>query len=277
MIRFGPAGTPEECNSTLEGIEFSYKEGLDAFELEFVRGVKMKEEKAREIREISEKLGVKLSSHAPYYINLASKEEAKLNRSIYHIYSSAKITDIAGGRITVIHPGYYMGMSKEEAYGRVKKALLKIEEKLKKEKIKTLLGIETMGKVNSFGKVEEVINLAREIEAVFPVIDFSHLRALNLFSFKEKEHYIKIFDMFEKELGREVVENFHVHFSEIEFGEKGEKRHLILGTKYEPDYRVFLETCVEQGYKGVVICESPKIDKDAVLMKKYYEGIKHGR
>ena len=78
--------------------------------------------------------------------------------------------------------------------------------------------------------------------------------------------------MIEEELGRDVVENFHVHFSEIEFSEKGERNHLPLKTKYEPDYRAFIDVCIENGYGGVVICESPKIDIDAQLMKEYYEG-----
>ena len=273
-LRFGPAGTPIQCDksSTYEGIKCAYSLGLNAFEMEFVHGVKMGETLANSINQLSSSLGMKMSSHAPYYINLATTEEEKAKRSAFHIISSAHITDLAGGKITVVHPGFYQKLSKKEAYLLVKKRLLDIVSELKARKIKTKVGIETMGKYTAFGKIEEVLSLSSEIEQVSPVIDFAHLRALKLYSFTKKEHYIKIFDMVEKELGRKAVENFHIHFSEIEFSEKGEIKHLPLKTKYEPDYRAFIDTCIENGYSGVVICESPKIDIDAQLMKKYYEG-----
>lgn len=102
-------------------------------------------------------------------------------------------------------------------------------------------------------------------------MDFAHLRAINVSKFNNKADFIKVFDLLEKNLGKEVVNNFHVHFSEIEFGEKGERNHLVLGSKYEPDYRKFIDACIENGYGGTVICESPLIDKDAVLMMNYYK------
>ncbi len=272
-LRFGPAGTPIQCDKkgTYEGLKCAHSLGLDAYEMEFVHGVKMGETLAHSISELSRQLDFSLSSHAPYYINLATTDDAKAERSKDHIILSAKITGIAGGRITVVHPGYYMNLSKEEAYKLVRKRLLEVEEVLSRLKIKTLIGIETMGKFSSFGKLEEVLSLSAEIKQVFPVIDFAHLRALNISKFNKKEDFVKIFELVEKELGINSVKNFHVHFSEIEFTEKGEKNHLPLGTKYEPDYRAFIDACIENGYSGTVICESPKIDIDAQLMKSYYE------
>ena len=275
-MRFGPAGVPLQCpsSSTYEGIKCTKALGLDAMEMEFVRGVRMKQGLAKEINSLAKELDVKLSSHAPYYINLATKDKEKAKRTFFHIYSSAKITHFAGGYITVVHPGYYQQLGKEEAYRLVKKRLEEIVERLKQERIKTLIGIETMGKVKAFGKIDEVLSLSQEVEQVYPVIDFAHLRALQISSFKKPEDFVKIIEYFENGLGSKFAKNLHIHFSEIEFTEKGEKNHLVLGTKYEPDYRAFLKACVEQGYKGVVISESPEIDKDAVKMKKYYERIR---
>ncbi len=274
MLYFGPAGTPIQCekSETLEGIKCAKELGLNAYEVEFVRGVKMKEELALKIKEENQKLKLRISSHAPYYINLATMEKDKEKRSIYHILSSAKTTYLMGGDITVIHPGYYQKLSKEKAYELVRERLKKIAERIREEKIKVKLGIETMGKLSTFGKLEEVIKLSQEIDEVYPVIDFAHLRALKVSSFKEEEDYIKIFETIEEEV-EGYAKNFHVHFSEIEFGEKGEKRHLELGTNYEPDYRAFIRACVNNGFSGVVICESPKIDIDAQKMKEYYEEI----
>ena len=272
MLRFGPAGTPIQCekDSTFEGIKCAKSLGLDAYEIEFVRGVRMKEDSAYSISKLVKDLDIVISSHAPYYINLATLEKEKAERSKNHIISSSRITELAGGWITVVHPGYYQKLSKKEAYSLVKKRLEEILEVLSQENIKTKIGIETMGKLSSFGKLEEVLSLYQDLERIYPVIDFAHLRALNIYKFTETDHYVKVFEMF----GEEIEKNFHVHFSEIEFTEKGEKRHLPLETNNEPDYKAFIRACVENGFSGSVICESPKIDIDAQLMKKYYEEIK---
>ena len=238
-------------------------------EMEFVRGVRLGEKAAKEIKKISEELDVKLSSHAPYYINFCSTVKEKQKTTLRNIYESAKVTRAAGGRITVFHPGYYQKLSSEEAYKVAKKALKEAWEKIKKEKAEVILGAETVGKKSQFGGFNEVVRLSQELDFVEPVIDFAHLQARGDFKIKGEDDYRKIFSILEKELG-DYVKHFHAHFSEIEYSEKGERNHIPLGTKNDPPYRPFMKVLAEQGYSGVVVCESPQLDIDALKMKKVY-------
>ncbi|MFA6530716.1 MAG: TIM barrel protein [Candidatus Micrarchaeia archaeon] len=272
-IRFGPAGIPIQCEgSTVEGVECCSKLGLTAMEMEFVRGVRMKEEQAKEVRKKAQELDISLSSHAPYYVNLCSLEEEKIANSKRNIFQSAQATEWAGGRITVFHPGYYQELSKEEAYKVAKKNLVEIGETLKSHKINVILGAETVGKKSQFGGFNECIKLSEELDFIQPVIDFSHLHARRDFNILSEEQYQQIFSTLEKHLG-DYVRHFHSHFSEINYSDKGELNHLALGTNGEPPLTPLLNVLAENGYSGTIICETPKIELDSLKMKKEYENI----
>ncbi|MBU0532211.1 TIM barrel protein [Candidatus Micrarchaeota archaeon] len=271
VVRFGPAGIPIQCEgNTLDGIKCCADLGLGAMEMEFVHGVRMKDDSATIIEPIAKNLNISLSSHAPYYINLCSKEKQKITNSKRHIFQAARTTFLAGGIITVFHPGFYQKQSPKEAYERAKKVLKEIESQLKQNNIQVRLGAENVGKKSAFGSLEENIRLSQELEMVEPCIDFAHLHARGDFKLKDETDYQRIFNLLEKELG-DYVKRFHCHFSEIEYSEKGERNHLVLGTNNEPPFKPFMKVLAENGYSGTVICETPKLDIDAIKMMKEYE------
>lgn len=270
-VRFGPAGIPIQCEgtSTIEGVRCCAKLGLMAMEMEFVHGVRLKEESATEINDVAKGLDISLSSHAPYYVNLCTSEKQKMGNSKRHILQAARITALAGGGITVFHPGFYQKLSPEEAYQRAKKLLLEIEEELKQDGLEVRLGAETVGKRSAFGGLDENIRLSQEIGMVEPCIDFAHLHARGDIKIKGAEDYRRIFGMLEDGLG-DYVKRFHAHFSEINYNDKGERNHFVLGTNNEPPYKPLLEVLAENGYSGTIICETPNLDIDAMKMKEEY-------
>jgi deoxyribonuclease IV len=271
-IRFGPAGIPIQCegSSTIEGVRCCRKIGLDAMEMEFVQGVRMREDGAAQVDEAARASDIKLSSHAPYFVNLCSDDPVKLANSKRHIIASARITALAGGDITVFHPGFYQKLPPEEAYAKAKKNLSEIVEELKTQNIKIRLGAETVGKKSAFGGLEENIRLAQEVEMVVPAIDFAHLHARGDVRLKGEADYKAVFDRLERELG-DYVKRFHCHFSEIHYSERGELNHFPLLTNNEPPYKPFMKVLAENGYAGTVICETPKLDIDALTMKKEFD------
>jgi deoxyribonuclease-4 len=271
-IRFGPAGIPIQCkgSSSLEGVRCCSGLGLTAMEMEFVQGVRMKEDSAREIAEAARELDVSISSHAPYYVNLCTSDERKLANTRRHIVSSARITSLAGGGITVFHPGFYQKLSPEEAFQAAKKSLQGIEEELKAMGVGIRLGAETVGKKSAFGGLDENIRLSQELEMVEPALDFAHLHARGDFRIRGEKDYRGIFDKLEKELG-DYVKRFHCHFSEINYSEKGELNHYPLGTNNEPPFKPFMKVLAENGYSGTVICETPRLEADALTLKKEFE------
>ncbi len=270
-IRFGPAGIPIQCQgkSSLDGVKCCAGLGLSAMEMEFVQGVRMKEDSAGEICRAAGPLDVSLSSHAPYYVNLCTDEPAKLANTKRHITASARITALAGGGITVFHPGFYQKLSPKEAYERARKNLKEIEEELKAQGVKIRLGAETVGKKGAFGGLMENIRLSQELEMVEPALDFAHLHARGDFRISGEKDYRAIFDLLEKELG-DYVKRFHCHFSEINYSDKGELNHYVLGTNNEPPYKPFMKLLAENGYSGTVICETPKLDIDALTLQEEY-------
>jgi len=271
-IRFGPAGIPIQCkgDSTIEGVRCCREIGLDAMEMEFVQGVRMREDAAALVKEAARESDIRLSSHAPYFVNLCSDDPVKLANTKRHIMASARITALAGGDITVFHPGFYQKLPPEEAYEKAKKNLSDIASELKTRNIRIRLGAETVGKKSAFGGLDENIRLAQEVEMVVPAIDFAHLHARGDARIKGEADYKAVFDKLERELG-DYVKRFHCHFSEINYSDKGELNHFPLGTNNEPPYKPLMKVLAENGYAGTVICETPKLDIDALAMKKEYE------
>jgi len=274
-LLFGTAGIPlstPKPASSVNGVLRVRELGLDAMELEFVRGVKMSDDLAYKVRSVSEAAKVVLTAHAPYYINLNSPEKAKVEASINRILETARVAHKAGGWSIVFHPAYYGKDSAEVVYDRVKEALKKIVETLKDEGVSVWIRPETSGGLAEFGGLEEVVRLSREIENVLPCVDFAHIHARSRGKYNSYEEFAQIFNYLEKELGKEVLKNMHMHFSGIEYGEKGEIKHLNLE---ESDFKYLdlARALKDYSIEGVIISESPNIEGDAMLLKRVYQQV----
>ncbi|MEM3399388.1 MAG: TIM barrel protein [Candidatus Micrarchaeia archaeon] len=271
VVRFGPAGIPIACHScsTLDGIEYVSKIGLDAFEVEFVRGVKMGESAAKEVGEIAKKHGIILSCHAPYWINCCAKEERKIAMTIRNLFETARAAHAMGAWVIVFHPGYYMGREPKVCEEITIQTLDKLLAKMKDAGIDDVtLGAETTGKNSQYGSLDEIISLSRTIKEVVPVIDFAHMHAREGGWIKSEKDYAKIFEKW----SRLKVKRFHSHFSEIEYGKGGEIRHLELGTNNEPPFKELAGFLSKNNLEGTIICETPLLEQDAIKMQKIYRG-----
>lgn len=269
-LRFGTAGTPISSPSrdSISGVQRSYELGLHCMEVEFVRGVKMGAETAGKVGQTASRNDVALSVHAPYYINLNSKESDKLEASRKRILDSARIGALFNAGSVVFHPAYYHNNSSDTVYGIVKTHLLEISTQLEDEGIDILLRPETTGKSSQFGTLTELLDMSAELEGVMPCYDFSHMHAREgiLNSFDE---FCRILDTIEDCLGREGLDNMHIHVSGIEYGPKGEKNHLVL-EESDMDYRGLIRAWKEYDIGGTVICESPNLEGDALLLQSVY-------
>ena len=175
-LLFGTGGTPHSARtpSTISGIERIAELGLGCMEIEFVQGVKMGEAGAIQVGETAAKLGIKLSAHAPYFINFNAREPEKIKASQDRLLHTARIAAICGAETVVFHAAFYLGEPPEKAYNTVKKYLRETMDLLRKENNRVWIRPETMGKPSQFGTIEEVLNLSIELEGVAPCIDFAH-------------------------------------------------------------------------------------------------------
>jgi len=267
-LLFGTAGTPRSSsgNDSVSGIRRVHELGLGCMELEFVRGVKMGEKTAHDVFKVAKTLDVPLSVHAPYFINLNAEGETLL-ASKKRIIDSARIGNICGARCVVIHAGFIQKYPREVVYERISKAMTEIREKLKSEGMDVTLRIETMGRLSQFGTLDEVLAIT-EVDGVLPCIDFSHLHAVSGKN-NSSEEFTSILSRIEEKLGRKGLDDMHIHVSGIEYSEKGEKNHLVFAEsdfKYKELAQAFLDFHIG----GMVICESPNLEVDAMLLMGEY-------
>jgi deoxyribonuclease IV len=270
-LSFGTAGVPDSTpqTSTLSALSHLRAMGLDGLEMEFVRGVKIGPETAAKVRQKAEELGLLLSAHAPYYVNLNSVEIGTRLQSQEHLLRSARMAALCGARSVVFHAGYYGPSTPEETYGVIRKALREVLSILKAERNPAVLRIETMGKRSQFGTLDEVVTLCQDVEGLAPCLDFSHLHAREG---KANTHldFHRILRKIEKRLGRAALRDLHVHLSGIAYNEKGEIKHLNLA---DSDFRFgeWIGAVTEMNAEGLVICESPDRENDALTLKRLYE------
>ncbi|WP_148883754.1 deoxyribonuclease IV [Thermococcus aciditolerans] len=274
-LRFGTAGIPISTpkRSTIDGIVHVRNLGLDAMELEFVRGVNIKPELAKKIKYVARKHDILLTAHAPYYINLNAAEKAKVEASKKRIIQSAERLYDAGGWSVVFHAGYYLKQDPAKVYERIKGEIEDIVSNLKDRGIEVWVRPELTGKSTQFGNLRELVKLSEEIEMVLPTIDFAHCYARNVGKFNTAEEWRGMLAFMEDRLGREALDNMHIHISGINYTSKGERNHLNL-QESDMNWEDLLKVLKEFRVKGVVISESPNIEGDALLMKKKYEEIK---
>ncbi len=271
-LYIGPAGIPlsTKKKTTPEGVRRVAELGLDAMEIEFVRGVRMSPKLAAETRSVARELGVELTVHAPYYVNLLSKDPAKVKASIKRIIDSARTGYLAGAWSVTFHSGYYGGLSSEEAIKVVRGHLRTIVRNLVDEGVEIWVRPETMGGLAEVGSVEEVVSMVEGVDMALPTIDFAHIYARSLGEINTYEKFHEVLAFVEERLGREALSNSHLHISGIEYGQRGEKRHLNL-RESDLNWTEVLRVLKEFKVKGVLICESPNLEEDALMIKKFIE------
>jgi deoxyribonuclease-4 len=274
-LLFGTAGVPisSKYRSTEFGIKRIKELNLECMEVEFVRGVKMSKDNAKIVREVARREKVGLTVHAPYFINLNSKDKEKLEASKQRIIESAQIGAILGAKSVTFHPGYYGDASPKEAYNKVKDALIEITEKIRELRIN--ISPETTGKLSQFGSLEEILSLSEEVQDVTPCIDFAHICAREGGKYNSYKEFMTILDKIEEKMGKTILKELHMHISGIEYGDKGEKRHLTVKDKNSMfNYKELLRALYDREIGGFLVCESPTLEEDAIILKAYYNSLK---
>ena len=269
-VRFGPAGRPiNYSGNAKDACSYIKAEGLEAYEYQATYGVKISQQSAMELKKNSETEDVLVSMHAPYYINLSSNKEDVVERSIKRLVQSAKASEWMGAYRTVFHPGFYTSFTSEEAMKRCKEAINNIMEELEGFGVKEYcFAPETTGKRSQLGNLDEIIEICRSFDHFEPTVDFAHIYARSRGKINNREDYRQIFMKLENELG---IKSLHSHFTHIEYTDSGERKHHILSDEnYGPPVKPFIEEIIECGWDITVICESPLIDQDALVMKDLY-------
>ncbi len=277
MIRFGPAGNSEAFYNeghkrTTEAFKWLHKMNLDAFEYQCTRGVLLKQNTAEEIGAEAKKYDIRLSLHAPYYINMAGTEKEKLQKSRGHIEKSIRAALWMGAKRVVVHPG---GIGKDSRDAAMKRAISFFNDIIKNQPSGELISPELMGKINQLGNLDEIIRFCLVDERIIPTIDFGHLNSRTKGALNSPEAFENVIIRLADGIGWERTRRLHVHFSRIEFTEKGgEKKHWSMkDTQFGPEFDHLVPSLIKYEMKPVIISESRGTQAaDAKLMKERFLG-----
>lgn len=240
---------------------------LDGIELEFVHGVRMSEESQKTVKKASENFVI--TAHGPYYINLNSKEQEKIDASVVRIIDTAIMADKVGAYSITYHAAFYMNNDKKIVFDKIVDQTKRIIEIVEKEELKVWIRPETTGKRTQWGDLEEIIALSKEFKQVLPCIDFSHLHARSGGGWNTYDEFCTILDKIGTKIGQYALDNFHGHLAGIAYSDKGEKNHLEL-EKSDMNYKDVLKALKKFNVKGALVCESPNIEEDCKLLKDYF-------
>lgn len=305
-LRIGTGGLPLTSEGgTIGGLERLRQLGLEHLELEFVQSVFLKEDTAAEVAAAAEKNDITLSVHGSYFVNLASPEKAKWHAGIQRVVQAARIGAIAGAKSVTYHSGFIQG-DLPGATERVAEGTREILEQVKAKQAEINIAPELTGKASQFGDREQLIQLVKKMreegfDNMALCIDFAHQYARHLGQFNTYDEFAYTIEDISKHLGERTIHNLHMHVSAIEFGDKGEKNHLLLARSLAEyadygvgvegieehfkkldakrlgenkfDWKALLKALKATGVGGYLVCESPILELDAVLLQKYYQNL----
>ena len=279
---FGPGGNSESFyaegkKATVQAPEWVKSRGLDAYEFEAGNGLTAGEATLRKIGDEAKKHGILMSLHTPYFISLSGVVEEKRLKSIDYISRSLFAAECLGADTIVIHTGSAAKITREEAMALASDTLVRNLEINGDTDIR--MGLETMGKINQLGTLDEVITLCKISPKYHPVVDFGHMNARERGGyFPDCDSYRRVFDKIANGLGDDYAYNLHCHFSKIEFSDSGEKKHLTFEDNlYGPEFEPLAEAIVKEGVAPRIICESDgTMAEDALYMKEMWLKAKGG-
>ena len=276
--KFGPAGNAESFpyKSSVDAPRWLGELGLDCYEYQCGKGVRVKEDTAVALGRQAQEHGVALSLHAPYFINLANPDPESQEKTIGYITSSCLVADQMGATRGVIHSGALMKRTREEAMNIALPFLRSIVAVCEDQGFGHItLCPETMGKINQLGDLDEVLRLCQVHESLIPCVDFGHLYARSLGKDEGAEAVERMLSRMESELGTDRASRFHSHFSHIEFTPNGgEKCHRTFDDDggYGPAWEPLAQAVAERGWSPTFICESAGTQaEDALTMKRIYQ------
>lgn len=283
-IRFGPSGCGEEFynqgySNIFDVPKWIKNYGLDAYEYSFGHGYQMSLETAKKAGEIFRENDIALSIHAPFYINFANPDEEMYEKTKNYIRTGIKFLNAFGADRLIFHPASCGKLSREEALKLTTQRFKTFFDELEEDNLTNglILCPETMGKTMQIGSYKEVVDLCLHNKHLVPTFDFGHINSLMQGELKSIDDYKKIFDYALEKLGYEKINNCHIHFSKIQYGAKGEIKHLNFDDNiYGPDFEPLGKVLLEYNLQPRIICESMSMmPHDALIMKKTYYNLKN--
>ena len=226
-LKFGPARIPSR-ESPAEAVSLLLEQGFTACEIDFEGRFWMDYPFAERLGALAAEAGIALSVHAPLAGFMGHAERGKkLNMAVGMLDHSAGVAAACGAELVVFHPGFLLGRTREEALDSVVEQLGELRERLEKKDRAVPFGVEVMGRVRDLGSIDDVLDIARRLGWVRPVIDFAHMHATSDGAFTDVDAFAAVLEGADGVL--EAGAPFHIHFSDIAYANRNETKHLPYG------------------------------------------------
>jgi len=267
-----PISTPKKPGGSVGAVQQMAALGLSALELGWVQSVRVSVETCAAIQNAANTSGIAISVHAPYFINLnATADEWPKSRK--RLMDAAHYGNLAGATDIIFHPGSYFGKPPEEVLAVAIPRLQECVSDLRAANNPVTLRPETMGKSAMLGSFEDTLEMSQQIEGVAPCLDFAHLHArTGDGSMNSEAEWELVLQKYAKALGEKALQQLHIHLSGIEYGPKGEKNHLPV-SESDLNLKGLFRALKSIGASGRILCESPVMEEDALLMKQTWEAL----
>jgi len=281
-VRFGPSGNSKiffdsGLKKSIDAPYWCKQNGLSAYEYSFGRGFTLSMETAKLLGDNAKENDITLSLHAPYYVNFANESDEMAKKSIGYITKGLEYMKVMGARDYVVHLASCGKLDRQKALYLTDKRLDECLEEVYKNNLQDAGFIcpETMGKYLQIGTYNEIIDFCKKDKILVPTFDFGHINCIMQGNLKTVDDYKKIFDYSFDVLGEDKTKNCHIHFSKIEFSEKGEIKHLTLDDdKYGPNFEPLARIIKDYNLTPVIICESKDMMmEDALKLREIYNSI----
>jgi deoxyribonuclease-4 len=275
-LNFTVSGVPESTprpGGTLLGLRRALEIGCDGMEIEWVYQVAVKDKDADLIREVREETRCALTAHAPYYVNLNSPDDRKLEASINRLLKTARKGARCGCTSFTFHAAFLMGGDRRTVHRRVIGVLRDIRHVIEAEKLDIMMRPELTGKESSWGSLEELLEASAEFPGVEPCIDWAHLHARTGGGFNTRDEFRAVLREYASVLGDESLKDMHMHVTGIAYGRSGEKHHLALRDS-DMNYKDLLRTFKEFDVRGVLVAETPVLERDTLLLKRAWRQVR---
>jgi deoxyribonuclease IV len=267
-----PISTPKKPGGSVGAISRLAELGLDALELGWVQSVRVSEQTCQDIRANAEAQDVKISVHAPYFINL-NAEDDEWPKSRKRLMDAAHYGNLAGATDIIFHPGSYFGRAPEQVLPKAIERLAGCVDELRLAANPVILRPETMGKSAMLGSFEDTLEMSRLIPGVKPCLDFAHLHARpGDGTMNSYDEWRRLLEAYGNALGAAALGDLHVHLSGIEYGPKGEKQHLPV-EEADLDLQALFRALRDAHCGGRILCESPAMEDDALILKKVWDEV----
>lgn len=290
-VRFGPAGVPLSCKgrTIVEGMDDITNLGLETMEIQTVRTVAPQHfDQYWQAGILSWKAGFELNLHGPYYTELLGDRRGRA-RSLAKLESAMQAAKVLNARHMVTHVGPYLdsprGRTSNELAINVFTGIVERMQEVwqegndlpvfpwLREQEPTLIGIETSGRQELWGSLEEVLEVVNHVEGTVPVLNMAHLHARGHGRMRTSEDYGELFDEVRETIG---TKEFYCHFSGIEH-RMGDALHYTQIKKSDLNFEPLAEFLVEDGdwLDVTIISDSPLLEHDAMYMYVQVERAKH--